>query len=208
MQTEAVFLHVPTQIGYAALGGFVFAESAGLPVPGETALIAAGLLAGAGHLALPAVIGVAALAAMLGDNLGYVLGRRGGRAFLLREGRFANHRRRAVEVGDGFFARHGAKTVFFGRWISGVRIVAAVMAGASEMRWRTFAIYNAAGALAWAATVAGIAAYAGPVGAAIVYGAGLALAGGGALVVGIRAWLRRRRAALQADAPRAAELPV
>lgn len=189
-----MLVSVPSQIGYAALAGFVFAESAGVPVPGETALIAAGLLAGSGQLSLPVVIAVAATAAMLGDNLGYVFGRRGGRALLLREGRFSKHRRRAVETGDNFFARYGAKTVFFGRWVSGVRIVVAVMAGASAMRWRTFAIYNALGAVAWAATVAGVAAFTGPVGAAIVYGAGVAAAGGGATFAAIRGWLRRRRA--------------
>ena len=185
---------VPTQIGYAALAGFVFAESAGVPVPGETALIAAGLLAGAGQLSLPVVIAVAATAAMLGDNLGYVLGRRGGRALLLRDGRYAKHRRKAVQTGDRFFDRYGAKTVFFGRWISGVRIVAAVLAGASAMPWRRFAVYNALGAVTWAATVAGIAAFAGPVGAAIIYGAGVAAAGGGALVAAVRSLQRRRRA--------------
>jgi undecaprenyl-diphosphatase len=184
---------IPSQIGYAALAGFVFAESAGVPVPGETALIAAGLLAGTGHLSLPIVIAVAAGAAMLGDNLGYVLGRRGGRKLLLRDGRFAHHRRKAVEAGDRFFARYGAKTVFFGRWVTGVRVVAAVMAGATAMPWRRFVVYNALGAVAWAATVAGFAAIAGPVVAAVLYATGLAAAGGGALLASVRAWMRRRR---------------
>jgi membrane protein DedA with SNARE-associated domain len=185
---------VPTQIGYGALAGFVFAESAGVPVPGETALLAAGLLAGAGQLSLPMVIGVAAAAAMFGDNLGYLVGRRGGRALLLRDGRFARHRRKAVERADSFFARYGASTVFFGRWVSGVRIVAAAMAGATAMPWRRFAVYNALGAVAWAATVAGIAVLAGPVGAALVYGAGLAAAGGSALLATLRSWTGRRHA--------------
>lgn len=190
-----MLVSVPSHIGYAALAGIVFAESAGVPVPGETALVAAGLLAGSGHLSLPVVIVVAAVAAMLGDNLGYLLGRRGGRKMLMRDGRFAHHRRRAVETGDRFFGRYGAKTVFFGRWVSGVRIVAAVMAGASLMPWRTFLAYNALGALAWSATVAGIAAFVGPIGAAVIYGAGIAAASGGALFASVRAWLRRRRAA-------------
>lgn len=190
-----MFVSVPTNIGYAALAGIVFAESAGVPVPGETALVAAGLLAGSGTLSLPAVIVVASAAAMLGDNLGYLLGRRGGRALLTRDGRFARHRHKAVATGDRFFARYGAKTVFFGRWVSGVRIVAAVMAGASLMPWRTFLVYNALGAVAWSATVAGVAALIGPVAAAVIYGAGLAVAGGGALFAAIRSWLSRRRAA-------------
>lgn len=187
-----MIVSVPTQIGYAALAGFVFAESAGVPVPGETALIAAGLLAGSGHLSLPVVIAVGACAAMLGDNLGYLFGRRGGRALLVREGRFSRHRLKAVAAGDRFFARHGAKTVFFGRWVSGVRIVAAVMAGATHMPWRTFLIYNTLGAIAWSATVAGTAALIGPVAVGIVYGAGVAAAAGGAIVAAVRAWLRRR----------------
>lgn len=194
---------VPTQIGYAALAAFVFAESAGVPVPGETALIAAGLLAGAGQLSLPVVIAVATAAAILGDNLGYVLGRRGGRALLLRDGRFQRHRRNALQTGDRFFARYGAKTVFFGRWISGVRIVAAVMAGATAMPWRRFVIYNALGAVTWAATVAGIAVLAGPVGAAIIYGAGAVAAGGGALLVTVRSWMRQRQARATDDAVKA-----
>lgn len=188
-----MLISVPTQIGYVALAGFVFAESAGVPVPGETALLAAGLLARSGQLSLPLVIGVAAAAAILGDNLGYVFGRRGGRALLLRDGRFARRRRNAVALGDRFFARHGAKAVFLGRWVSGVRIVAAVMAGATAMPWRRFIVYNALGAIAWAATLVTIAVVAGPVGVAIAYGAGVAAAGGGALLATVRQVLRRRR---------------
>lgn len=188
-----MFISVPTQIGYAALAGFILAESAGVPVPGETALVAASLLAGAGHLSLPLVIAVATAAAIVGDNLGYAFGRRGGRAFLVREGRLSRHRQNAVRAGDRFFARHGAETVLFGRWVSGVRIVAAVMAGASHMRWRTFLIYNTLGAAAWATTVAGTSALLGPVAVGIVHGGGVAAAG----VATMRAWLLRRRAADQ-----------
>lgn len=191
---------IPAHIGYGALFGFVFAESAGVPVPGETALVAAGLLAGSGQLALPAVIAVGTAAAILGDNLGYWFGRRGGRALLLRDGRFARHRRKAVDKGERFFERHGPKAVFLGRWVSGVRIVAALTAGASRMPWRTFLLYNATGALAWAATVSGAAALLGPVAAGIIYGAGLAALGGVALYGTGRAWLRRRRAAAEATA--------
>lgn len=83
--------------------------------------------------------------------------------------------------------------MFIGRWVTGVRVVAALLAGATAMPWRTFALYNALGAVCWAATVAGIAALTGPLGAAIVYGAGLAAAGGGALAGIAQAWRRRRR---------------
>jgi len=190
-----MLISIPSQLGYAALAGFVFAESAGVPVPGETALIAAGLLTRSGDLSLPIVIAVAAVAAMLGDNLGYVLGRRGGRAMLLRDGRLARHRRRALATGERFFDRYGAKTVFFGRWVTGVRIVAAVLAGATAMPWRTFAVFNALGALAWAATVAGVAAFTGPVGAGLLYLAGTIAAGGGVAYAAMRGWIGRRRGA-------------
>jgi undecaprenyl-diphosphatase len=183
---------VPAQLGYAALFGFVAAESAGIPVPGETALIAAGLLAGAGKLSLPIVILVAAAAAIIGDNLGYLLGRRGGRAILVR-GRFlAGHRRKAVAKGEAFFEKHGSKAVFFGRWVTGVRIVAAVLAGASAMPWRRFLLYNALGAVAWSTTVAGLAALLGPVAAATIYGAGMVVAAGIAAAGAVAAWRHRR----------------
>jgi membrane protein DedA with SNARE-associated domain len=189
---------IPTQVGYGALFGLVFAESAGLPVPGETALLAAGALAGSGHLLLPVVIAVGAVAAILGDNLGYWIGRRGGRAVLLRDGRFAGHRRRAVARGDAFFARHGAKTVFLGRWVPGVRVVGAVLAGASAMPWRSFLFYNATGALVWAACVCIVAARFGVAGAAtwmaVTFGAALAAGALAALRQRIRA--RRRTASL------------
>jgi undecaprenyl-diphosphatase len=188
-----MFFPIPTQVGYGALFALVFGESAGLPVPGETALLAAGALAGSGHLLLPVVIAVGAIAAIGGDNLGYWIGRRGGRAILLRDGRFAHHRRRAVVKGDAFFARHGAKTVFLGRWVPGVRVVGAVLAGASAMPWRTFLFYNATGALMWAASVSSIAALFGVAGAAtwmaVTFGAALAV---GALAA-VRQRLRSRR---------------
>lgn len=181
---------VPAQLGYPALGALIFGESAGLPLPGETALLAAGGLAAAGHLALPAVILVAATAAIAGDTVGYWLGRRGGRAFLMRDGFLAGHRRRAVLRADRFFEHYGTATVFFGRWIPGVRVIAAVMAGATRMPWRRFAVANATGAFAWAATVATTAATVGPAGAAALGIAGLTLGLVGAAV----GWWRHRKA--------------
>lgn len=170
------------QVGYPVLGALVFAESAGLPVPGETALLAAAGLAAAGHLALPAVIAVAATAAILGDTAGYWVGRRKGRAFLLRDGLIAGHRRRAVARADRFFARAGTATVFAARWIPGVRVVAAFMAGATRVPWRRFAVANALGAVTWAGSVALFATALGPTGTAVFAAAGLALAGGAVLV--------------------------
>lgn len=187
---------VPAQVGYPALGALIFGESAGLPLPGETALLTAGGLAATGHLALPVVILVAATAAIAGDTVGYWLGRRGGRAFLMRDGFLAEHRRHAVLRADRFFERYGTATVFFGRWIPGVRVVAAVMAGATRMPWRRFAVANATGALAWAATVATLAATLGPTGAAALAITGLAV-GASAAIAG---WWRHRRARRHAAA--------
>jgi undecaprenyl-diphosphatase len=185
-----VLIPIPSSLGYPALAGLVLGESAGVPLPGETAILTAGGLAAGGHLSLPVVILVAALAATLGDTLGFLLGRRGGRRFLLRDGRFADHRRHAVRRADAFFARWGVLAVVFGRWVPGVRIVAALTAGAARMPWPRFAVANAAGALAWAASVAGLAALAGPRWSFALVGVGLALAPLTALV----AWWRVRRA--------------
>ncbi|MGI8623892.1 MAG: DedA family protein [Solirubrobacteraceae bacterium] len=182
---------VPANLGYGALFGLIAAESAGVPVPGESSLIAASLFAAAGQLSLPIVIVIAAAAAVIGDNIGYWAGRRGGRGLLLRAGPLAGHRRHLVERGEAFFARHGAKTVFLGRWVTGVRVVAAVLAGAGHMPWRRFLVYNLLGAITWATGIAIIATLLGPIGTAIVYGAGIAIAAAGGL--GALRQRRRRR---------------
>ena len=186
---DVVLIHVPSHIGYAALGALVLGESAGLPVPGETALLTAGGLVSDGKLSLPLVIVVAATCAIVGDTIGYWLGRRGGRAFLLRDGIGATHRRHAVERADRFFARFGVATVFFGRWIPGVRVVAALMAGATKMPWPRFAIANATGAFAWASTVATVAMLAGTTGSLLIAASGATLA----TIAGAAQWWRHRR---------------
>jgi undecaprenyl-diphosphatase len=192
----AVIVSVSPSLGLPALAALVFGESAGLPLPGETALIVAGGLAAAGHLSLPAVILVAALAATTGDMLGYWIGRRGGRRVLLREGRFSAHRRAAVSKADHYFARYGVVTVFFARFIPGVRVVGALAAGASEMRWRSFAIANMLGCITWATTVASFAYVAGPEGTVVLIGLGLSVAAVGFIVTARNA--RRERTAAAA----------
>src|SRR5689334_13644654 len=121
----AILIAVPSNLGYLALAALVGSESTGVPVPGETALIAAALLAHAGRLELPAVIAVAATAAIVGDNLGYLIGRRGGRWLLERPGPFRGYRLELLRRGEPFFERHGPKAVFLGRWVSGLRVAAA-----------------------------------------------------------------------------------
>ena len=182
-------LAVPSQIGYPVLFALIFGESAGVPLPGETALITAGVLAGVGHLSLPLVIVVAIAAAVAGDTLGYWLGRRGGRPVLKHRGPLAAFRAVALERGERFFERHGAKTVFLGRFVPGVRVAAAVLAGASAMPWPRFAVYNLSGAFVWAATVASLASLVGP-----SVAAGLWIAALGAVVAaGLVSVLRTRR---------------
>lgn len=152
------FLNLAPALVYAGLALLVAGESAGVPLPGETSLVAAAVLAAAHRLSLPLVIGVAAAAAIAGDNMGYVIGRRGVRSLLLR-GRFLAERRRlALERAERFFARRGRTAVFFGRWLPWLRVTVAWLAGAGRMRWRTFVVWNALGGLAWATTI-GVAVY-------------------------------------------------
>lgn len=154
----ASILDVAHNVGYPALFLLVMAESGGIPVPGETALITAGVLASTGRLEIVAVILVAATAAIIGDNIGYVIGRRGGRLLLERPGPFLARRRQVLVVGEPFFDRHGPKAVFFGRWIVLLRTWASWLAGATYMRWRSFVLWNALGGLSWATTI-GLLAY-------------------------------------------------
>jgi len=157
----ATLLDFLTQnLGYPALFGLVMVESSGIPVPGETAIILGGIAASQGRLSIVLVIAVAAAAAIIGDNIGFEVGRRGGRGLLERPGRLEDRRRRLLKAGDAFFDKHGSKAVFLGRWVTGLRFWAALLAGASEMRRRTFIFWNATGGLAWATSVA-LAAYLG-----------------------------------------------
>jgi membrane protein DedA with SNARE-associated domain len=143
--------------GLLALFLVVMLESAGVPLPGETALIAAGVFASRGELNVAAVIAVAATAAIVGDNLGYWIGRTGGRTVLARwrltEG--------TLPWAEGFFERHGPKTIFLARFFSILRVTAAWMAGVSRMRWWTFFLWNAAGGICWALLVGLVSYYAG-----------------------------------------------
>jgi membrane protein DedA with SNARE-associated domain len=150
--------HVPAHLGYALLFGLILIESAGAPVPGETSLIAAGVLASSGSMSLPVVFVVAITAAVVGDNLGYLVGRRFGHRVLTAPGRWERQRHQFLEEGEHFFDRHGGKTVFFGRWLPVLRFTAALLAGVNEMPWRRFFVFNALGATGWVCTV-GTAAY-------------------------------------------------
>jgi membrane protein DedA with SNARE-associated domain len=140
--------------GYAVVFGGVFLENTGLPVPGETALLAGAALAHYGQLSLTWVIVTAIAGATLGDNLGFFIGRRGGRRLAERHGwRIGLTPERLAEF-DRFFHRHGPKTVFAARFITGLRVVGAVLAGGSGMKWPVFLFYNATGAVVWCTVIA------------------------------------------------------
>src|SRR5919198_1021806 len=128
-------------------------ESSGLPLPGETALVACGVLASQGALSIAWVIVVAILAAILGDNLGYWVARQGGRRLLFRFPVTRASAERYLPRAERFFVRHGGETVFVGRFFSILRVTAAGGAGLSHMRWWRFLAWNAAGGICWAALV-------------------------------------------------------
>jgi undecaprenyl-diphosphatase len=140
--------------GYAVVFFGVFLENTGLPVPGETVLLAGAALAHNGTLSLPRVIATAFAGAVLGDNLGFFIGRRGGRRLLERYGARIGLGKAKLEEFDRFFERHGAKTVFLARFIAGLRVIGAVLAGSSALHWRVFLAYNAGGAVVWCTAVA------------------------------------------------------
>jgi len=138
--------------GYFVVFFGVLLENAGVPVPGETILLAGSALARFGHLSIFWVISIAIAGAVLGDNVGFFIGRRGGRRLLERHGRLLGLTKARLDQFDAFFARHGAKTVFVARFVTGLRVVGAVLAGASTLEWGRFIVFNATGALAWATT--------------------------------------------------------
>jgi membrane protein DedA with SNARE-associated domain len=188
----ASLISVARDVGYPVLFVLIAIETMGIPLPGETALFTAGILAARGDLSIEIVIAVAALAAIIGDNVGFAIGRRLGRGVMLRNGPFHRQRLRLVEVGEPFFARHGPKAVFLGRWLTGLRITSAWLAGMNRMAWPTFLFWNALGGICWATSVALVAYFLGRGAERVVNLAGV----GGAVVVvvgGLAVWLIVRR---------------
>jgi membrane protein DedA with SNARE-associated domain len=182
--------------GLVALFLVVMLESGGLPLPGETALVAAAVFATRGQLNIAEVIAVAAAAAIIGDNLGYWVGRTGGRKVLERWGPLKRWSERVLPWAERFFERHGAKTIFIGRFFSVLRVTAAWLAGISRMPWWKFFFWNAAGGICWALLVGLVAYYVGHAAADAIgrYG----LIGGGVIVavlvlvfVGFHFWKKR-----------------
>jgi membrane protein DedA with SNARE-associated domain len=138
--------------GYLAVGGLLLLEDFGVPSPGETVLIAASVYAGAGRLNIVAVGVIAFAAAVTGDNIGYAIGRYGGRALVLRYGRYAFLTGARLDRAEAFFTRHGGKIVIVARFIEGLRQANGIIAGLTRMPWRRFLAFNALGAALWVGT--------------------------------------------------------
>jgi len=202
--------HAIGKFGYGAVAAAVGIESAGVPVPGETALIGAALYAGSTHeLNIVLLVAVAAAAAIVGDNLGFWLGREIGFRALARYGSYVGMTPPRIKLGQYLFRLHGGKVVFFGRFIAVLRALAAFLAGANRMDWPRFLVFNAAGAVVWA-SVYGFGAFflgdvikrmAGPVGIGLG-AAALVLIFAGAV------FLKRNEQRLEAEAEQALPGPI
>jgi len=188
--------------GYGAVFLIVMMESAGIPVPGETALVSAAVYAGSTHqLNIFLVVACAAAAAIIGDNCGYWVGRAAGAPLLSRYGGRVGLDAARLRLGQYVFMRYGGAIVFFGRFVAVLRALAAILAGANHFPWPLFLIFNAAGGIVWAALF-GFGGYAfgkaihrvaGPVGVGLLVAAIVAIAVGWV-------FLKRHEAELQARA--------
>jgi membrane protein DedA with SNARE-associated domain len=140
-----------SNFGYLAVFATIAIESLGIPAPGETMLVTAGIYAGATHnLSIVGVIAAAAAGAIIGDNIGYAIGRKGGYRLLLNYGHKLRIRESHIKVARYMFDTHGSKVVFFGRFVAILRTYAAFLAGVGQMEWRRFLLANAAGGIVWA----------------------------------------------------------
>jgi membrane protein DedA with SNARE-associated domain len=147
------FLHGVTPIldrwGYLAVAGMIGVESFGIPAPGQTIMVAAAIYAGAGRLNIVGVAAIAFVAAVMGDNIGYWIGVRGGRKVAHKYGKYVFLTPERLERAERFFARRGNRIVLVARFIDGIRQFNGVIAGITAMPWRKFLLYNALGAFLW-----------------------------------------------------------
>ncbi len=203
--TSSSLMHLLESYGYIAVLIFVAIESTGIPFPGETMLIIAAIYAGTTHhLSIPFVIASAALGAILGDNLGFWVGREGGYRLLRHYGRYIHLDERKLKLGQYLFQKHGNKVVFFGRFVAVLRAWAAFLAGTNRMRWPSFLLYNALGGIIWA-TIFGLGGYflgsrvnqlTGPVGIVAIVLAAI-------ILIAFFIFLRRNEERLEDEAERA-----
>ena len=191
----AALIDIPPNVGYSVVFALIAIETMGIPVPGETALVAAALLANRGGMDIGTLIVVAAAAAILGDNVGFAIGRRYGRGLFLIRGPMLEHRTKALELGEPFFQRHGPKAVFLGRWVAGLRIASAWLAGMNMMPWPKFLFWNALGGICWAVSIVFAVYFAGAAAEHAIDIVGPVALGAVALaLVGYLLYRRRRRA--------------
>jgi membrane protein DedA with SNARE-associated domain len=211
--TLASIFSVAASIGLPLIFLFVMIETGcGIPfAPGEIAVLTGGIAAADHKLSIVAVIAVGAAGAIVGDNIGYLIGRNGGRRLLESDrGPFVAQRQGALRFGDPFFERHGAKAVFYGRWLPVLRVFASWLAGGAKMRWPVFVFWNAAGGISWAISV-GLLGYFGGSGAKAIVN-GVSSYGAIALIAGLVALTllyrvrKRRTTTSTADQPRSESL--
>jgi membrane protein DedA with SNARE-associated domain len=201
--------HLLITYGYLAIFLVIAVESMGLPVPGEMTLMAASIYAGTTHhLHMSLVIAAAIAGAIVGDNLGYVAGRKGGAHLVTRYGKYVRLDERKLRLAQYLFDRHGGKMVFFGRFLPILRIWAGFLAGMHAMPWRRFLLFNAAGGAAWA-TLMGMSAFAfGHTAARMGGKIGLGLAAVTMVaMIGVMIKLSRSEERLEVEANRASHTP-
>jgi membrane protein DedA with SNARE-associated domain len=197
--------HLVGSYGYWAVFLLVAIESLGIPLPGETALILAGVYAGHTHRLSPWLIFlVAAAAAIIGDNIGYWLGAKGGYPLARRYGSKVRLDERKLKTARYLFDRHGGKVVFFGRFVSVLRTYAAFLAGVSRMHWWKFALANAAGGIIWAGVYTAASYFAGNALQRVSGTISWILGGIAIVVIGVVVWLVRRQAGKLGDRAEAA----
>ena len=173
-------ISISGKLGYL-LPAIIGLESMGIPSPGETALVAGAVLASQGKLQIWLVILIGVSSAIIGDNVGYMLGRKIGRDVLEAKGPFRRHRMRAIAAGDRFFKKHGPKAVFFARWIALVRFAAAWLAGINRMPFKQFFFWNALGGITWGITFGLVGYYGGKAAAGVLATVGIV----GAVILGV-----------------------
>lgn len=200
--TSSGLAHLIETHGLWILFLVVMLESAGVPLPGETALLATAVYAGTTHRSdLVWIIVVASAAAMIGDNFGYLIGRTLGFRLLKRYGGYVHLTEAKLRIGQYLFLRHGGKIVFFGRFVAFLRVFAALLAGANHMQWRRFFLMNMLGAMCWAALMGGGAYFLGHQMQQVAGPASLILfAGAIGLVIAGFVILRRHEKVLEAQA--------
>jgi membrane protein DedA with SNARE-associated domain len=196
--------------GYLAVFAFVGIESLGIPFPGETMLVTAAIYSGtSGNLSIALVVAAAATGAIVGDNIGFGIGHWGGYRLLVGYGKYIRLDQARLKVGRYLFYRHGAKVVFFGRFVSVLRTYAAFLAGVNRMPWGRFLVFNASGGILWASLYGLGAYYLGHEIERVGKPIGIAIAVVVAIVIVVAIiFVRRSESRLEAEAERAFPGPL